>query len=213
MRQRRACSRACPVLDAALRTHRSSQAFVDASLAIAQQLVASWSFLIVLLILQICGPRSAFGEEIALSGQQLPQGSGKGAADPKRLSFAVDPKRLDEPVPYHTYSVRMNVASELFLIPRQVLLDFFASGARRRQDMKKELFNRLSSLAAGRASWITPMVPSLQLPRCVTCIIPDASLLAAREASYTGLVALQAEKIYHTRHEMNRGISPTKGMS
>ncbi len=176
------------MLDAALRVHRSIQAFVTASLAIAQQLAADWSFLIVFLILQICGPRSVFGEEIALSGQQLPQGSSKGAADPKKL---------DEPVPWHTYSVRMNVASELFLIPRQVLLDFFASGARRRQDMKKELFNRLSCLAAGRASWITPMVPSPPLPRYGSRYVSLHNsnslrmlyllLLAAREASHTGL--------------------------
>ena len=100
--------------------------------------------------LQICGPRSAFGEEIALNGQHQPPGGSKGAADPKKL---------DEFAPRHTYSVRMNAASELFLIPRQVLLDFFSGGARRRQDMKKELFDKLSALAAGRESWITPMVP------------------------------------------------------
>jgi hypothetical protein len=101
---------------------------------------------------QICGASSVFGEEIAT--HTIKVGGSKAAGS----KGAVDANKDGMLVPRCKYSVRMQGQSEVYFIPRQVLDDFFPAGNRRRQEMKKALFDRLTVLASGRQMWITPAV-------------------------------------------------------
>jgi len=138
--------------------------------------------------MQTCGPRSIFGEELALSwvksgaSHAAPHNKGieHAGATKNRLAqeqaastrmppikaqegFQGAKKGDDATTPRSTYSLRMRCSSEVYSISRHVLEDFFSAGSRRRLEMRKEFVDKLVALHASRASCISPMVLDAQL--------------------------------------------------
>ena len=113
--------------------------------------------------MQICGERSIFGEELgtpgAMSGGDTKNGQ-KPVVPPPANKGGVDAKKVDVTGPKRRYSIRMLSASEVIFIPKQLLEDFFTGASRKRQETKKELFEKLDVLFSTRSSWISDAVVS-----------------------------------------------------
>jgi hypothetical protein len=103
--------------------------------------------------LQICGARSIFGEGL---------GRGAGKGDERRALR-------------RAYGVRMLCSSEVLFIPKQLLDDFFAATSRKRQELKKDLFSKLSVLGEGRESWMAHTVCTLPNLTCIWILLSKAA--------------------------------------